>query len=425
MRRLLHVISFTSDLEASKAFYRDVLGLTVAADTPFMVNFATDGGGLMLLAAAPSQKREVELCFESDSVSAAVEKLRGRGVQFTDELRHLTFGSVIHFRDPEGNLLSILQPGTAGRGAAAEAAPHTAVHEGSGDGGRTATAVAEAPATKAATGAGTTPRISTAIVNCRDLAAARAYYAHLLGLHVSVDSPTWVQFDTGDIRLAIHSLRDRNATDLHLSQPMSFGFTVADLGIWIEAARARGVQFASVPIDEGLGLTAEIEDPEGNIVVVREPISEATLEERLAEAFEEDVPPRAAIRSPNRKAEHHVSWVAQRPDYKPPRRSAAKTQEELAAREERVAERAKHVASPRGTGPVRSRAKPKSLSDPKRAKTRPATGMLKKAEARTLTTANRAAASASKSRPLKRAASNTGARRTARKAAARKRGRTR
>jgi hypothetical protein len=50
-------------------------------------------------------------------------------------------------------------------------------------------------------------------------------------------------------------------------------------------------------VDEGLGLTAEIVDPEGNIAVVREPMSEQTLEERLAEMWEDEVPHQTAMRS--------------------------------------------------------------------------------------------------------------------------------
>src|SRR5436309_2721405 len=127
MKRLLNVISFTGDLERSKAFYRDGLGLPVAADTPLMVSFAPDGVGLVLLAVNSDQKRGVELCFESDNVAEAVQRLGVRGVEFADELRQLSFGSVIHFRDPEDNLLSLLQPGTATQSASGGRAPARAV----------------------------------------------------------------------------------------------------------------------------------------------------------------------------------------------------------------------------------------------------------------------------------------------------------
>jgi len=397
MRRLQHVISFASDIAKSRDFYRDAIGLTVVADTPFMVNFATDGTGLMLLALSPGQKQEVELCFESDNVASTVERLRGRGVQFIDELRQLAFGSVIHFRDPAGNLLSILQPGGAAKdGSGSRSVARAESAAGGARPRQTSLALAER---------GTGPRLATAIINCDDIVAARAYYTHLLGLHVSVDSAAWIQFDTGEIPLALHSLRDR--TSVALAQPVSFGFSVPDMDEWVDAARERGVQFVSAPADEGFGLTAEILDPEGNVVVVREPLSEETLEERLAAAYEEDDEPvRTPVRSPARKIEHHTSWVAQRPDYKPAKKPNAQSAETA----ERAEERASRVASPRGTGASRSGEKPKRAADPERSKARPAIGRLKKAEARTLETAKRAAADASKSKPVKRASAKKTAR---------------
>jgi len=397
MKRLLHVISFTTDLESSVQFYREGLGLSLGAHSQYMADFSTGGTGLVVLAVHEAQKREVELCFESYDVHAAVDRLRERGVRFIDELRTLAFGSVIHFRDPEGNLLSLLQPGQGERDD-----PRREEREAEAGGGVRATAVAVA-----ASGA---PILSTAIVNVGDLTAARAYYGHLLALTESVDSPAWVQYDTGAVRLALHSRRDRNAVDLHHTQPVSFGFTVERLEDWVEDARARGIELLSAPSDEGFGLTAEIVDPEGNIVVVREPISEDTLEERLAAAWEEDdTPARAAIRSPARNAEHHTSWVAQKPDYKPGRKSARGKVDE-AAGADADAMPASDDASPGRTAPDAARRKPKTRPDAKRARAKlDDTGRLKKIEGRTTGAKKRATASGSKSVPVKRAAAKKGA----------------
>jgi hypothetical protein len=193
---------------------------------------------------------------------------------------------------------------------------------------------------------------------------------------------------------------------------VSFGFTVENLEDWTEEARSRGVEFLSAPADEGFGLTAEIRDPEGNVVVVREPMSEETLEERLAEAWEEDeVPHQAAMRSPVRKATRHSSWVAVKPDYKTAKKAAKSKpalDDDADPDEKPLPERAKDVASARGTDPVRTRQKAKTLAGPKRPRIRSAIGRLKKAEARTLDTAKKAAADASKRKPIKRAASKRG-----------------
>lgn len=404
MKRLLHVVSFTHDLETTKRFYRDTIGLSVGADTPFMVNFSTDGTGLVLLAMPPSQRREVELCFESDRVGAAVEKMRGRGVEFIDELRHLEFGSVIHFRDPEGNLLSLLQPGSGAKETRAEREARTAAHE-SAEAHAAATTVAIA---EAAFGISTGPVLSTAIVNARDLAAARAYYGHLLGLRQSVDSASWAQYDTGDIRLALYSRRSREAVEMHHMQPVSFGFTVERLEEWTESQRSRGVEFLSLPSDdEGFGLTAEIADPEGNVVVVREPMSEETLEERLAAAWEDDdTPHRTAMRSPARNAERHTSWVAVKPDYKPAKKSSkppAQSALDTGTGEESAEADSEGESSASADAKAEAR-RVKAIAEKRRPASRPAVGRQKKAEARSQVRSKRAAADESKSKPVKRAA---------------------
>jgi predicted enzyme related to lactoylglutathione lyase len=399
MRRLLYVVSFTTDLDQTKRFYRDGIGLSIGADTPFMANFGSEGTGLVLLAVNASTKREVELCFEAPDAPRAVEDLRGRGVQFVDELRQLSFGSVIHFRDPEGNLLSLLQPGSAeqeaGHGRRGEA---LAAAQAGQIGMQTALALEES-ARESVRG----PRLTTAIVNGRDLGGLRGFYRDWVGLHMSVDSPHWIQFETGDIHLALHSRQDRSPSSPMVAQSVGFGITVEDLEAWVEQARARGVTFASAPTETALGLTAEVLDPEGNMVLVRERVSEETLEERLAESYEDDEPRKSSIRRPIAKSAHGpTSRLAIRPEYGAKKRAArkatTKTRKGTTLR----------VASPRGTGPERSRAKPKSLKDPKRAKAFPAIGRLKKAEARTFATKKQAVADASKRRPVKRAAARRG-----------------
>ena len=379
MRRLLHLVTFTADLEQSKQFYRDGLGLEATADTPFMVNFSTDGVGLILLALSEQQKREVELCFESPQIEETVDRLRGRGVEFLNELKHLAFGSVIHFRDPEGNLLSLLrpveddeQPGLAG---AANGRDHAGADESS------------EPA-----GAGR-PRLATAIVNARDITSVRAFYRDMLGLRTTIDSPWWVQFDAGNVALALHPRTRRPEVEQHHTQPVSFGFVVPDLDEWVEQARGRGVHFLSAPTDTGFGLQVEAMDPDGNAIVIREPMAEATLEELLAEEFEDDdVPHQAAIRRPLRKGVHAVSRVALRPDYKP-QRSNGSAKKSATARQ--------NGSAPPAEGHLSER-----KSNGESSRTRPATGRQQKATARTLEEKKRAVAQVSRSKPVKRASAD-------------------
>ena len=320
MKRLLHVVSFTTDIEASKRFYRDAMGLSLGADTPFMVNFSTDGAGLMLLAVQPTQRHEVELCFESERVSTVVETLRNRGVEFIDELRHLAFGSVIHFRDPDGNLFSLLQPGSGAAMTAAERKTLAASRrEGGGDSRQTTLALDEfAPP------AHTGPALTTTIVQVQDMVAARGYFGRLLGLKETVQSPYWVQYDTGDVELVIHRRNDRDSAEHYMTRAVSFGFTVEDLDEWKYAAKARGVEFANLAAEGGLGAAAQLRDPEGNTIVVRACVSDAELQKRLDVARAVKAPQVAAKRGTAKKsaAGARAKSAAKRPAARPKAKSA-------------------------------------------------------------------------------------------------------
>src|SRR5882672_257052 len=189
MRRLLYVISFTSQIEASKRFYRDVLGLEVGTDSPYWVDFATDGAGLALLAVNPGTVKGVELCFESENVEQSMTSLTQRGVTFTDELRRLAFGSVIHFRDPENNLLSLLQPSPAATespGPRQQARTGAALAEAEGAGVQTSLVLEQEPTLS--TGE---PRLTAAIVYSLSFPAQREFYKEKLGFRANIDADDW------------------------------------------------------------------------------------------------------------------------------------------------------------------------------------------------------------------------------------------
>jgi len=106
--------------EASLAFYRDVLGLPLLADTPFALVFDAFGVALRVqkvpqVAAAA----HTVLGFGVDDIAHEVRALGERGVSFErypyfeqDELGIWTApggARVAWFRDPDGNLLSLTE----------------------------------------------------------------------------------------------------------------------------------------------------------------------------------------------------------------------------------------------------------------------------------------------------------------------------
>jgi catechol 2,3-dioxygenase-like lactoylglutathione lyase family enzyme len=369
------VIAFTSDVDEMKRFYQEGIGLRPAMDSPAFVPFENDGGAsLSLLAVRPDQRREIELCFGTDDIETDVDALRGHGIEFVTEIRDQEFGRTVHFRDPDGNLISLLESKRP------TAKPRRAAGEG-GRGGATAVATAVAP------------KLASVIVRSRDYAAARLFYRDRLALVVDDESDHGVRLDAGGTTIEI--VHANQTTDP--SPSIAIGLDVPDLVDWADEARDRGVHFATVPGDEGDGEFAEALDPEGNLLAFREPREQPAPEEQFALQFDDDTTPhQAAIRTTVKKKAKAVSRVALKPERSEP---AGRSRSKAAARRSTLA-----VSSARGTGPAGTRKKPKRLADPKRARSLPAVGRLKKAERRTLESKKVSVANSSKGKPVKRTA---------------------
>lgn len=104
----------TSDMEASVAFYKDILGLDfTGAHGPFAF---FNGGGVTLalnpaLGTPSDEKSSVEVVFSVDHVKEAYDHLKERGVAFRIEPRNVAGPMwATDFRDPDGHTLSIFGP---------------------------------------------------------------------------------------------------------------------------------------------------------------------------------------------------------------------------------------------------------------------------------------------------------------------------
>ncbi|WP_269586296.1 VOC family protein [Roseibium sp. Sym1] len=138
--RFVNPLPFVTDMERSRHFYRDMLGLEIIADHGNFVLFA--GGfalheGTSLLAAtygaaaADNTRRHAEqepgptgfgrnnlvLYFEvedEDSLDAAFARLRDR-VDLIHPLRREPWGGrVFRFRDPDGHIIEVGEPDAQG-----------------------------------------------------------------------------------------------------------------------------------------------------------------------------------------------------------------------------------------------------------------------------------------------------------------------
>jgi lactoylglutathione lyase/glyoxylase I family protein len=119
VKQIAHVCIFAHDIEVTRAFYRDVLGL----DTQF--NFLRDGKqfGFYLNAGGRShvevfQKpaatfsetdRINHLCLEVESIDAAVAHIRGRGVEVTEKKLACDDTYQAWVRDPDGTKIELFE----------------------------------------------------------------------------------------------------------------------------------------------------------------------------------------------------------------------------------------------------------------------------------------------------------------------------
>ena len=291
--------------------------------------------------------------------------MRERGARGVGEIETHGWGKLVRFMDPEGNALSIARPTRP---------------VGMGDG----------------------LQLGSAVIHARDLAAAKAFYHHVLGLKLKVDSPWWVEFEAGKPASRCARAWPRASTIRVVGSRSASGCATSWIG---RRARTRGLHFSTAPRDEDWGIFADANDPDGNEVRFYEPDSEPALEEELAEAFEDDdVPHQAGFRKPVNKASKAASRVALKPAYKTKQKGARR----------RPSATTQAVASVRGAGPDHTRLKPKRTADEKKAKSKPAIGRLKKAERKVMERKKTAVARASKSKPVKRAAKPKARRKAAR-----------
>ncbi|HVP15557.1 MAG TPA: VOC family protein [Terriglobales bacterium] len=365
MRRLVQIILFTPDVESMRHFYEEGIGLYPVYAGPNWTSYRTAGVTLAIHPLGNLHRREIELTFDSPDARREVESFRTWGVHPVGEIQDQTYGTTVQFRDPSGNLLALRSGG-----------------DRPGDAG---------------------PVIGSVIVNVQDLDEAVDFYRERLGLAPSYVSPHWVEFDAGGVRLAAHKRPAGLAHPLHAQQPIAFGFETLDLEAWVEEIRGRDVEFPTMPIEQDFGLYAEARDPDGNVIVFRETSPLGTLEDELAEPYDEDVPThQVAFRKPVKKGARAVSRVALRPEYR---------QESTPARR-RLSATTRRVTSMRGAGPERTRMRPKRTADERKTKVKPAVGRRGKAEMRSASLQRSARATSSKGRPVKRAAAGKGRQRS-------------
>jgi catechol 2,3-dioxygenase-like lactoylglutathione lyase family enzyme len=116
-------ILLSRDLEATRAFYRDLLGLEIAREDPDdRIVFRTGGGTQLVVTKSTVGTRDTQtqMAWRVPDIHAAVAELRGRGVRIeeyeapdpvtTDGIADMGHSWAAWFIDPSGNVLAVVQP---------------------------------------------------------------------------------------------------------------------------------------------------------------------------------------------------------------------------------------------------------------------------------------------------------------------------
>jgi catechol 2,3-dioxygenase-like lactoylglutathione lyase family enzyme len=103
-------VAYVSDIEASKRFYVDVLGLQVERDHPAFVQFKDRAGSYFAIASDESMdgRGNLELYWLVDDAEAVSRDLAQK-TEITLPLKQMPFGKVVGVKDPSGHPRYLLE----------------------------------------------------------------------------------------------------------------------------------------------------------------------------------------------------------------------------------------------------------------------------------------------------------------------------
>jgi catechol 2,3-dioxygenase-like lactoylglutathione lyase family enzyme len=116
-------ILLATDLDASRAFYRDVLGLPILTENDERVLFACGGSSFLSVTRSTvgTADGQTQLAWRVPDIRAAVADLRARGIRIesyvapdpvtdADGVADMGYVLAAWFTDPGGNVLAVVQP---------------------------------------------------------------------------------------------------------------------------------------------------------------------------------------------------------------------------------------------------------------------------------------------------------------------------
>jgi catechol 2,3-dioxygenase-like lactoylglutathione lyase family enzyme len=109
----------TADLDAARGFYEEVLGFVPREANPAGIYYDAGAGTYFVLtrSSGKASGSHTQMAFRVSDIESEVRALRQRGVRFeeyetpktVDGIATIPIGRTAWFRDPEGNLIGMIQ----------------------------------------------------------------------------------------------------------------------------------------------------------------------------------------------------------------------------------------------------------------------------------------------------------------------------
>jgi catechol 2,3-dioxygenase-like lactoylglutathione lyase family enzyme len=118
----VYPILLSTDLSASRAFYRDTLGLELLSESEERLVFRCGDGTRLLISRSTvgTSDSQTQVAWRVPDIRAAIADLRARGVRIedyqppdpptTDGVADMVHSWAAWFIDPSGNVLSVIEP---------------------------------------------------------------------------------------------------------------------------------------------------------------------------------------------------------------------------------------------------------------------------------------------------------------------------
>ena len=114
--KLAEVQSFVSDLSRARVFYEQTLGLSLKQAGGSWLIFDLNGLEFIVMGGAKpvnppeyGSQAVTVLCLETPDIEQTVKNLRHAGVYFLTSIKRVAQGAFAAFKDPDGNMIELIQ----------------------------------------------------------------------------------------------------------------------------------------------------------------------------------------------------------------------------------------------------------------------------------------------------------------------------